>query len=247
MKIPTEWQPITPTPQELTLEEQRVKRLLDTGANRGTIACRLHIGYERLDDIVTSIRRKEAIAARFKEQEEKAMPGKRLTEEQRGQIREARAEGLTYRDIAEKVGASVGTVTNVLKADEMRAESGPAERAETPQESHREPESTEAAQPTAAPMDAAECAPEKAGETARRSRAKHDAVNHPQHYTAGGIECIDAIEAAVTGLTGAEAVCTAQAIKYIWRWKRKNGAEDIRKAIWYLHRLLKAIGEEDTE
>ena len=163
------------------------------------------------------------------------MPGKRLTEEQKEQIREARAEGLTYRDIAEKVGASVGTVTNVLKADEMRAE--------TPQESHREPESTESAQPT----DAAERAPEKAGKTARRLCAKHDAVNHPQYYTAGGIECIDAIEAAVTGLTGAEAVCTAQAIKYIWRWKRKNGAEDIRKAIWSLHRLLKAIGEEDTE
>lgn len=77
--------------------------------------------------------------------------------------------------------------------------------------------------------------------------AEHDAVNHPSHYTAGGIECIDALKAATTGLQGIEAVCTANAIKYLWRWKDKNGAEDIRKAIWYCERLLKEIGDERTE
>ena len=61
-----------------------------------------------------------------------------------------------------------------------------------------------------------------------------DMVNHPSHYTQGGIECIDAIKAATVGLEGIEAVCTGNAIKYMWRWKHKNGAEDIRKAIWYL-------------
>lgn len=70
-----------------------------------------------------------------------------------------------------------------------------------------------------------------------------DNVNHPQHYTAGGIECIDALKAATTGLEGIEAVCTANAIKYMWRWKYKNGEEDINKAIWYLRRLLEEIGE----
>lgn len=74
----------------------------------------------------------------------------------------------------------------------------------------------------------------------------HDAVNHPLHYTAGGIECIEALKAATTRLTGIEAVCTANAIKYLWRWKYKNGAEDIRKAIWYCERLLKEIGDEQT-
>lgn len=69
----------------------------------------------------------------------------------------------------------------------------------------------------------------------------NDAVNHPQHYTQGGIECIDALEAATVGLTGIEAVCTANAIKYLWRWKFKNGAEDIRKAIWYLNKLLSKL------
>lgn len=75
---------------------------------------------------------------------------------------------------------------------------------------------------------------------------EHDAVNHPSHYTVGGIECIEALKAATTRLTGIEAVCTANAIKYLWRWKDKNGAEDIRKAIWYCERLLKEIGDEQT-
>lgn len=65
-----------------------------------------------------------------------------------------------------------------------------------------------------------------------------DVVNHPSHYTAGGVECIDAIAAATTGLEGIEAACTANAIKYLWRWKRKNGLEDLRKARWYINHLL---------
>ena len=68
-----------------------------------------------------------------------------------------------------------------------------------------------------------------------------DNVNHPAHYTAGGIECIDAIAAATEGLQGIEAVCTANAIKYLWRWRKKNGAEDLKKAIWYINRLLQDV------
>lgn len=66
----------------------------------------------------------------------------------------------------------------------------------------------------------------------------HDPVNHPDHYTQGRVECIDALKAATTGLEGIEAVCTANAIKYLWRWKQKNGAEDLRKAVWYINRLI---------
>lgn len=65
-----------------------------------------------------------------------------------------------------------------------------------------------------------------------------DSVNHPPHY-AGKIECIEAIEAAVADLSGPEAVSTGNAIKYLWRWKRKNGIEDLRKAKWYVDRLIK--------
>lgn len=67
-------------------------------------------------------------------------------------------------------------------------------------------------------------------------------VNHPSYYTAGKVECIDAIEAAVTGLVGLEAVCTANVIKYLWRWKLKNGAEDLQKAKWYLEKLIATQG-----
>ena len=67
-----------------------------------------------------------------------------------------------------------------------------------------------------------------------------DNVNKPAHYQ-GKVECIDAIESAVEGLEGLEAVCTANVIKYVWRWKKKNKAEDIRKAIWYANKLLSVI------
>ena len=68
---------------------------------------------------------------------------------------------------------------------------------------------------------------------------KSDKVNHPAHYTAGKVECIDALESATVNLTGIEAVCTANAIKYLWRWKQKNGVEDLQKAKWYIERLIK--------
>lgn len=67
-------------------------------------------------------------------------------------------------------------------------------------------------------------------------------VNHPPHYNAGGIECIDALEAATSGLQGIEAFCTANAIKYLWRWKLKNGEEDLQKAVWYINRLIQRAG-----
>lgn len=63
------------------------------------------------------------------------------------------------------------------------------------------------------------------------------AVNHPFHYNQGGIECIDAIKAATANLTGEEAFCTGNALKYLWRWKEKNGIEDLDKAIWYINRI----------
>lgn len=66
-------------------------------------------------------------------------------------------------------------------------------------------------------------------------------VEHPVYYTAGAVECIDAIESAVTGLGGVEAVLTAQVIKYLWRWKKKNGVEDLEKARWYLDRLIQKV------
>ena len=70
-----------------------------------------------------------------------------------------------------------------------------------------------------------------------------DMVNHPQHYTQGGIECIDALKAATVGKRGIEAVCVANVIKYLWRYEEKNGIEDVHKAKWYIERLLKELEE----
>lgn len=64
-----------------------------------------------------------------------------------------------------------------------------------------------------------------------------DMVNKPPHYT-GRIEAIDAIEVATAKLVGVEAFCTANALKYLWRWKAKNGVEDLQKARWYIDRLI---------
>jgi hypothetical protein len=71
-----------------------------------------------------------------------------------------------------------------------------------------------------------------------------DNVNCPAHYTAGGIDCIDAIESAVAGLPPEQAYSAGAAIKYIWRYSRKNGVEDLQKARWYIGRLIRLLGGE---
>lgn len=70
-------------------------------------------------------------------------------------------------------------------------------------------------------------------------------MNHPSHYISDtGLETIDVIEAFTKDLVGMEAVCTANALKYICRWKNKNGIEDVKKAIWYLERLVSYLGKD---
>ena len=64
-----------------------------------------------------------------------------------------------------------------------------------------------------------------------------DAIN-PSHYKQGKVECIDALESATVNKTGLEAVCVANVIKYLWRYESKNGLEDVRKAQWYLAKLI---------
>ena len=66
----------------------------------------------------------------------------------------------------------------------------------------------------------------------------HDNVNKPAHYNKGLVECIYALESATADLQGIEAVCTANAIKYLWRWKQKGGTESLQKAQWYINHLL---------
>ena len=75
---------------------------------------------------------------------------------------------------------------------------------------------------------------------------KPDPVNRPAHYTSGGIECIDAMQAAF----GDEAVkdfCLCNAFKYLWRHRQKNGVEDLKKARWYLNRLIREMEVTESE
>lgn len=69
-----------------------------------------------------------------------------------------------------------------------------------------------------------------------------DVVNHPSHYTQGDIECIDAIKAAL-GEEQYEGYLRGACIKYLWRYKMKSGVESLKKAEWYLKRLIE-LNEE---
>ena len=67
-------------------------------------------------------------------------------------------------------------------------------------------------------------------------------VSHPAHYqSASGLEVIDVIKAFTAELKGMEAVDTANIIKYICRWKYKNGLQDLEKAMWYLTDLINEV------
>ena len=75
---------------------------------------------------------------------------------------------------------------------------------------------------------------------------KSDNVNHPNHYkTKTGLETIQVIEAFTEGLKGIEATDTGNVIKYICRWKKKNGLEDLKKAQWYLNHLIDHVEKEN--
>ena len=66
---------------------------------------------------------------------------------------------------------------------------------------------------------------------------KVEMVHHPDHYNVGNIECIDAIESALSPDQFA-GFCRGNAIKYIWRCDNKGGNEDLKKALWYIERLI---------
>ena len=73
-------------------------------------------------------------------------------------------------------------------------------------------------------------------------------VSHPSHYQSkSGLEVIDVIVAFTEGLEGIEAVDTGNAIKYICRWKDKNGVQDLEKAMWYIQHLIDHLVKEDEE
>ena len=73
-----------------------------------------------------------------------------------------------------------------------------------------------------------------------------DNIN-PSHYQRDGMECIDAIEAAVQNLSGAEAYATGSSIKYLWRWKEKGGIDDLNKAKWFIQKMVDHLEEVEYQ
>lgn len=73
-------------------------------------------------------------------------------------------------------------------------------------------------------------------------------VSHPDHYQSEtGMEVIDVIEAFTFDLKGIEATDTGNIIKYICRWKNKNGLQDLKKARWYLDHLIEHVEKLEDE
>lgn len=72
-------------------------------------------------------------------------------------------------------------------------------------------------------------------------------VSHPSHYQSeSGLEVIDVIEAFTSDLNGIEATDTGNILKYMCRWKHKNGLQDLEKAQWYLTHLIEKIKEKES-
>lgn len=73
---------------------------------------------------------------------------------------------------------------------------------------------------------------------------ENDAVNNPQHYTQGNIECIDAIKSSMSK-EAFKGFLKGNAMKYLWRYEKKEKPlEDLKKCEWYLNRLIEIIEKE---
>lgn len=81
---------------------------------------------------------------------------------------------------------------------------------------------------------------DEADKELKAASSKTDAVNHPDHYKIGDIECID-VMLATQGVDAVINFCICNSFKYIFRHVYKNGLEDIRKAKWYLDKALELV------
>lgn len=72
-----------------------------------------------------------------------------------------------------------------------------------------------------------------------------DNVNHPTHYTSTKIETIEIIRDKLTE-EAFEGFCIGNVLKYVTRYKLKNGLEDLKKARWYLDKII-SVQEESND
>ncbi|GIP38326.1 hypothetical protein J31TS4_16060 [Paenibacillus sp. J31TS4] len=147
-------------------------------------------------------------------------------------VEEELNKGKTVVQIEKELGLKKNTLAYHIKKWGLKGKTPPATKGKSTSKKTVAPVKTET------PPQKLEAAVTPAETPVPADPVINDPVNHPAHYTAGSVECIEAIEAATVGLLAGEAYNTGAAIKYLWRWKRKNGIEDLRKARWYIDRLI---------
>ena len=76
----------------------------------------------------------------------------------------------------------------------------------------------------------------------RQEEEDKDMVNSPEHYNKAGIETIDALKAMLTD--GYDYYLQCNIVKYLWRYRYKNGVEDLKKAQWYLNKLIEVYDDK---
>lgn len=62
-----------------------------------------------------------------------------------------------------------------------------------------------------------------------------DNINHPKHYNSSGVNCPCGRQIECIDVTRAMGFNIGNVVKYVWRYKHKNGLEDLKKALWYLN------------
>lgn len=72
-----------------------------------------------------------------------------------------------------------------------------------------------------------------------------DNVNHPSHYNRGGIETIDYIRAKLNPVEF-QGYCIGNVLKYVSRYRYKNGLEDMKKAQVYLAWAIESVEKENN-
>tara|TARA_R100001460_G_scaffold35908_1_gene69008 strand:- start:890 stop:1138 length:249 start_codon:yes stop_codon:yes gene_type:complete len=75
-----------------------------------------------------------------------------------------------------------------------------------------------------------------------RAKEQEDMVNSPAHYNKAGIETIDALQAML--VDGFDYYLQGNVFKYLWRYRYKNGIEDLKKAQWYLNKLIEQYDDK---
>lgn len=71
-----------------------------------------------------------------------------------------------------------------------------------------------------------------------------DNVDSPKHYTDGKYECIEVMQD-IWGVDMVKDFCLCNAFKYIWRSTKKNGLEDLKKAKWYINKIIELSTDID--